>query len=183
MTELDGGSPTALNAPILYVGFSSVLHRGEGLMEASGRVTLDSGRQPFESAHHLSDALAPYPDLQLVLTTSWTRWFGDADTAALLPRELRQKVVGTTREYPPRFGELQNGSGRTWSIIRHAGAHRLNKWLAIGDDFRGVPLDLMSRFFVVPKDTGLETPGMREVLSVWLAKNMSVHPTSSGREQ
>lgn len=176
MTELEGGSSIDPSAPILYLGFSGVLHRGEGLMEADGRVTLDSGRQPFESAHHLSDALAPYPDLQLVLTTSWMRWCGDADTIALLPGELRQRVVGTTREYPPRFGELQNGSGRTWSIIRHAGAHRLKTWFAIADDFRGVPLDLMSRFFVVPKDTGLETTSMREVLREWLAKNMSGHP-------
>jgi hypothetical protein len=183
MTELDGGIPIDPSAPILYLGFSGVLHRGEGLMDTHGRVTLDSGRQPFESAHYLSDALALYPGLRLILTTNWTWWFGDAGTIALMPIELRQRVVGTTCEYPPRFGELQNGSGRTWSIIRHAGAHRLNRWLAIGDDFRGVPLDLMSRFFVVPRDTGLETPSMRKVLHSWLAANLTGHPPFSASTQ
>ncbi|MGF6859135.1 HAD domain-containing protein [Paraburkholderia sp. CI3] len=169
MTELDGGFPIDPNTPTLYMGFSGVLHCGEGMVDACGSVTLDSGRQPFEYAHYLSEALAPYPDLRLVLTTNWAWWFGDADTIALLPSALRRRVVGTTREYPPRFGELQNGSGRTWSIIRHAGAHRLGNWLAIGDDFRGVPLDLMSRFFVVPKDTGPETPYMQQLFHAWLA--------------
>jgi HAD domain in Swiss Army Knife RNA repair proteins len=173
MSELGGGIAIDPNAPTLYVGFSSVLHRGEGMMDTHGRVTLDSRRQPFERAHHLSDALAPYPILRLVLTTNWTRWFGDADTIGLLPSELRRRVVGTTREYPPRFGELQNGSGRTWSIIRHAGAHRLGNWFAVGDDFRGVPLDLTSRFFVVPRDTGLGTPDMQEVFHAWLASNVT----------
>jgi hypothetical protein len=173
MTKLDGGMPIDPNAPTLYLGFSSVLHCGEGLLDTDGRVTLNSGRQPFENAHYLSDALAPYADLRLILTTNWATWLGDADTIALLPIELRQRVVGTTREYPPRFGELQNGSARTWSIIRHAGAHHLGTWLAIGDDFRGVPLDLMSRFFVVPKDTGLETREIREVLHAWLGSNVT----------
>jgi hypothetical protein len=173
MTELGGGLAIDPCAPTLYVGFSGVLHRGEGMMDTHGRVTLNSGRRPFESAHYFSDALAPYPYLRLVLTTNWTRWFGDADTIALLPSELGRRVVGTTREYPPRFGELQNGSGRTWSIIRHAGAHRLENWFAIGDDFHGVPLDLMLRFFVVPRDTGFETPYMQELFHAWLASNVT----------
>jgi hypothetical protein len=141
-------------------------------MDGNGSVTLNSGRQPIESAHYFSEALAPYPNVRLVLTTNWTQWLGKEATIALLPIDLGQRVVGATREYPPRFGELQNGSGRTWSIIRHAGAHRLKTWLAIGDDFRGVPLDAMSRFFVVPKCSGLEASNTREVLHAWLASNL-----------
>jgi hypothetical protein len=43
MTELGGGLAIDPCAPTLYVGFSGVLHRGEGMMDTHGRVTLNSG--------------------------------------------------------------------------------------------------------------------------------------------
>jgi uncharacterized protein (DUF2252 family) len=46
------------------------------------------------------DALSPYPNSQIVLTTAWAWWLGDAEVVALLPRALGKKVVASTREFP-----------------------------------------------------------------------------------
>jgi hypothetical protein len=158
-------------APTLYVGFSSVLHRGEGLVDDLGVVTLDSGEPPFHFASVLIDALTPYPSVQVVLTTNWVRTLGEERTVALLPRELGMRVVGTTLRFPPRLGELRDETGRTGSIFRHAAAAGIRTWLALGDDLYGVPRDEESHFLRVPAETGLETPCTLEALHAWLAAN------------
>lgn len=65
VSEFEGGTVIDPNSATMYVGFSGVLHCGDGLMDGSGCVTLNSGRQPFERAHYFSDALAPYPSVRL----------------------------------------------------------------------------------------------------------------------
>jgi hypothetical protein len=85
MTTQDQGALIDAKVPTLYVGFSSVLHRGEGLVDEVGSVTLDSGDELFNLAPLLVDVLMPYPCVQLVLTTSWTRTLGEERTIAMLP--------------------------------------------------------------------------------------------------
>lgn len=155
------------NAPTLYLRFSNVLHRGEAWLDTLGRATLESGGKPFGDAHHLLDALAPYPELQVVLASNWAWWLGDTEVIALLPRALGKRVVGTTREFPARIDETETCRGYVGSIVRHATANRLKSWLAIGSDFRDVPSDLTRRFLELPI-TGLEDGSNREALRVWL---------------
>ena len=171
MTTQNQGARIDAKAPTLYVGFSSVLHRGEGLVDEVGRVTLDSGDELFNLAPLLVDVLMPYPWVQLVLTTAWTRTLGEERTVAMLPGPLRQRVVATTLKFPGRFGELRDGTWRTGSILRHAFTYAINTWLALGDDFYGVPPDMVSHFLRVPTDTGVATPHILEALRTWLAAN------------
>lgn len=84
MTEIDIATMDS-EAPTLYLGFGNVLHRGEASLDTLRRVTLESGGKPFGDTHHLLDALAPYPNLQIVLTTAWVWWVGDEEVVALLP--------------------------------------------------------------------------------------------------
>lgn len=70
MTGFSGRMRIEPQSPTIYLGFSGILHVGECLVDADGNVTLDSGRQPFEFAHYLSDALATYADVQLALITT-----------------------------------------------------------------------------------------------------------------
>jgi hypothetical protein len=90
-----------------------------------------------------------------------------------LPKQLRERVVGTTRKFPGRFGELRDGTWRTGSILRHAFTYAINTWLALGDDLYGVPPDMASHFLRVPADTGVATPDVLEALRTWLAVNAS----------
>lgn len=157
--------------PTIYLGFSGVIHVGEGLVAADGTVTLDSGNKPFHLAHLLTEALTPYPQVQLILTTTWTRTLGEERTVAMLPSPLRERVVGTTLKFPGRLGELRDGTWRTGSILRHASACAIDTWLALGDDFFGVPSDMQSHFVRLPSETGLAAPEVLGRLRTWLAEN------------
>ncbi|WP_207001344.1 HAD domain-containing protein [Trinickia mobilis] len=166
-------------APTLYLGYGGVLHVGEGLIDTDGTISLDSGGRLFEFVPYLADLLAPYPDVQLILTTAWVSTLGEARTAELLPVELSGRVAGTTLRYPARMGEVNAGIGRTMSILRHAVACGIETWLAVGDDLYGVPSGKEDHFLRVPSDTALGTPSVRHALREWLAANATAsrsHP-------
>jgi HAD domain in Swiss Army Knife RNA repair proteins len=152
VTETDIALTMDSDAPTVYLGFTNVLHRGEAFLGMLGRVILEPEGKPFGDTHHLLDALTPYPNVQVVLTSSWTWWVGDTEVIALLPRAIATKVVGTTCEFPPLLEEAVTCRGFVGSIIRHAIAHRVTSWLAIGSDFRGVPPSFASHFFGVTDD-------------------------------
>lgn len=141
------------NVPTVYISYGGVLHVGEGLIDNAGTITLDSGSRPFEFAAYLADLLAPYPNVQIILTTASVATLGEARTAALLPPELSARVVGTTLLYPPRMGEVRSGTGRTMSILRHAAACGIKTWLAVGDDLYGIPVGEERHFLHVPPGT------------------------------
>lgn len=172
MTGIVNASTINSEAPTVYLGFSNVLHRGEAFLEMDGKVTLESGGKPFEDTHHLLDSLAPYPDVQMVLTTTWSWWIGDAEVVALLPRAIGKRAVGTTREFPPSIKEATTGCGSVGSIIRHAMAHRVRSWLAIDSKFRVVPAQFASHFLELPA-TGLGADSNREALRAALQSNFN----------
>ena len=134
------------DAPTLYVSFGGVLNIGHGLVDVHGEVTLDSGRMLFKYAPYLIDVLEPWPNIQLVLTTYWLRKLGPEKIIGLLPTELIRRVVGTTKDTPPRLGELRDGSARACIPIRHARKHGMSRWLALDDECWGIPVGFEHHF-------------------------------------
>lgn len=161
--ELRAGAPT------LYIGFSGVLNIGEGLYHPDGRIELSSERELFEFAPLLIDDLAPYPDVQLVLTTKWVDTLGEDGTVKILPSELGSRVCGTLQRWPKTGIEAINWQGRTGPIIRHARHHNLTDWFALGDDVYGAPAEYESRFFCTKKDAAYRDAATRQKLRAWLS--------------
>jgi hypothetical protein len=98
-----------------------------------------------------------------VLGTTVEFWPGDAEygkrvgdekTIALLPDQLRPRVVGTTIGTPPRFGEIKIGTAKTMTVIRHAAKYGRTKWLALDDDAWGVPSDYEQHFLHTDSGNG-----------------------------
>ncbi|MFM0226608.1 HAD domain-containing protein [Paraburkholderia dipogonis] len=131
---------------MLFLNYGGVLNVGHGLVVDNGAVTLDTGRPSFEFAPYLIDVLEPWPQVRIIVTTSWLRTLGAERTIALVPVELRRRVVGTTLNTPPRLGEIRNGSAKAMTVIRHASKNRLIKWLALDDEAWGVPIEYESYF-------------------------------------
>jgi hypothetical protein len=157
--------------PTLYLNYGGVLNVGHGVVDHNGVITLDSGRPPFEYAPYLVDILAPWPQVQIILTTSWLRSLGDEKTVALLPDELRRRVVDTTLHTPPRFGEIKDGTGKTMCVIRHSKKRGLTKWLALDDEAWGVPPGFEQHFLHTKSETALGALEARKQLREWLAVN------------
>ncbi|ASL47824.1 hypothetical protein bAD24_III10535 [Burkholderia sp. AD24] len=159
------------NAPTLYLNYGGVLNIGHGVVDDHGVVTLDSGRPPFEFAPVLVEVLAPWPQVQIIVTTSWLRTLGVEKTIALLPGALCRRVVGTTLGTPPRLGEIRDGTAKTMTVIRHALKHGVTIWLALDDEAWGVPSDYEQHFLHTDSDTALGAPGTGKRLREWLAAN------------
>lgn len=123
--------------PTLFVDYDGTLHRGRGLLDASGRVSLDTGHPTFEFAPLLESLLNPYPRVEIVLTTSWLDVLPVEKVVAYLPPLLAKRVVGTTRGFKPRFGYLLDGSARTYIIRSYVFEHHLKNWLAVDDSVYG----------------------------------------------
>ncbi|WP_124488661.1 MULTISPECIES: HAD domain-containing protein [unclassified Burkholderia] len=111
--------------PTLFVDYDGTLHRGHAALDQNGDVLLDSGHPLFEFAPLLAEMLEPYPDVQIVLTTSWLDTLPLDQVVSYLPAALARRVVGTTCGIKARFGYLMDGSARTYIIRFYVFAKRL----------------------------------------------------------
>ena len=172
--SIEQSQHTLADVPTLYLNFGGVLNCGHGLLDENGNITLDSGRPLLEYAPYLADVLTPFPQVQIILTTSWLQSLGAGKTIALLPDQLRRRVVGTTLGTPPRLSEISNGSAKAMTVIRHAVKHGLTTWLALDDEAWGMPSDFEQHFLHTDPETALGAPEARKQLREWLAANGSL---------
>ena len=159
--------------PTLYLDFDGVLH------PADVRVTQAEPRRPrvynggptdhplFEHAPLLERILAPFPNVKIVLSTSWVRTLGYEYTLQQLPAALRERVVGTIwqgelLEHPPRT--------RYDAVQTDANMRGLDRWLALDDDEEGWPEQERYRL-IAPSNSwyGLAQPSRCDELTSALA--------------
>ena len=151
--------------PTLFLDFDGTLHVGHPVADVDGQVSLESGRQLFEYAPLLVELLAPYPDVEIVLTTSWLDAMNDETVLAYLPPELSRRVIDTTRGRRARLSYMLNGSGRTDVITCYAFGKGLTQWLAIDDSVYGAyhfgrePGQLMRNFLLLDSSRGISDEG------------------------
>lgn len=82
--------------PVLYLDYDGVLHPDEVYRVGDKIVLRMDGFALFEWCSILETLLAPYPELQIVLSSSWVRVVGFDDALARLPDRIRRRVVGAT---------------------------------------------------------------------------------------
>lgn len=168
--------------PTLFVDYDGTLHAGHGLIDEAGQITLDTGRPLFEFVQLLVELLAPYPSVEIVLTTSWLQKLPEDKVIAYLPAELARRVVGTTQGRKARFSYLREGTGRTDIITCYAYSKRLRNWLAIDDSVYGAdqfgrePGELDRNFVLLDSARGISDDGAQQRIREWLAE---VHKENS----
>jgi hypothetical protein len=128
----------ASSRQVLFVDYDGTLHRFGAYRTRRGIVSSDPGIQLFEFAALLAELLGPYPQVDIVLSTSWVRAFGFRQARKALPIDsLRQRVVGAT--FHSRFPDALAwpAIGRGVQILRYVRAHGLSRWVAIDDEDDG----------------------------------------------
>lgn len=144
----------------------------------------------------LEEALAPYPDTKIVLSTSWVRVLKSfSRVRAYLPVALQARVIGAT--WHSAMARHHEGSHRidgNWfsemsryaqiaRYISRAGL-RAEHWLAIDDDCEGWPSELRDRLVETDGALGLSSaaaqselaerlqqiPGFEEALTTTITK-------------
>jgi len=131
----------------LFLDYDGVLHPDAAYL-ISGCPVLKAEGELFMWAPVLVELLRPYPEIKIILSTSWVRVLGFGKACNFLPLELRSKVIGGT--WHSAMGRHAEGAHRTdisWFVelsryqqiaryISRAGV-RTSNWLAIDDDADG----------------------------------------------
>lgn len=79
---------------ILFLDFDGVLHPDAVYLRLNGQVELRAEGALFMWAVRLAAALQSYPEVRIVLSTSWVRHLGFSRARKALPADLAAKVIG-----------------------------------------------------------------------------------------
>lgn len=122
----------------------------------------------FQHVQLLAEMLQPYPQVRIVLSTSWVLRYGCAGAAKRLPLELRQRVVGATyhsRVPMQAFMQLPRGEQVTQDVLRR----RPGSWLALDDDQEGWPAWSLQHVVFTDPYEGISPPEIQAAIREKLA--------------
>jgi hypothetical protein len=154
---------------LLYLDFDGVLHHHDvwwhelvgPYMRAPEEFKL------FQHLPLLEKVLAPYPQVRIVLSTSWVRRFGCAKAAKQLGPRLRQRVVGATfhsRMKEDLFTALPRGT-QVWDDVQR---RKPKDWIALDDNGDGWPHESAGKFIQTHDKDGISHPKVLEQLKAAL---------------
>lgn len=143
---------------ILFLDFDGVLHPESVYLTASGPKLSGEG-ELFMWARILEQALVPYPEVRLVLSTSWVRHLGFSRAKKRLSPALQSRVVGSTWH----SSMLKAWADQVWwdqasrhgQIIRYVARAGAQSWLALDDDDEGWPVSDLGRLIRVNGTNGI----------------------------
>lgn len=162
--------PKGAGELILYLDFDGVLHHENVLWHSKKGAYLVAPPQYslFQHVDLLSSLLKPYPDLKIVLSTSWVRTYGCDKSAKRLPRALSSRVVGATfhsRMYEPGFISLPRGMQVSADVVRR----KPRDWLALDDDYVDWPTWCLDKYIRTHEHEGISEPSVRAEITKKLA--------------
>lgn len=160
---------------LLYLDFDGVLHPERVWWHPTvGPYLSDPGEDKlFQHSALLERILAPYPDVRIILSTTWVRRYGTAKSAKELRPALRQRVVGATfngRMNEEAFSKLLRGQ-QVWADVQK---RKPRAWLALDDCPDGWPSESADKFIQTHRHKGLAHPEVltrfQELLAVMHAR-------------
>lgn len=148
---------------ICYLDYDAVLHDGNVLRNrARGMYITTPDRHFFEWMPILVDLLAPFPDLKIVLSTTWVRELGfDAARQELAPA-LRERVIGSTFLHPKIIKAEFDTMARGMQILGDAQRRKPAHWFALDDDAFGWPVRYRANLIQTTDQLGMTDPAVQE---------------------
>lgn len=153
---------------LLFLDYDGPLHPYEvDIVRKKGAVLTTKGHSLFENVPILEEIVNKYPDLEIVLSTSWVRVMGFSKAKRRLSEALKSKVIGATwhsslksfvesEPYSSGYGlDYFSRITRFQQIYRFVINHRVNSWVALDDDDYGWDSDLLDNLVKCDSMTGL----------------------------
>lgn len=159
-----------VSAPLLYLDFDGVLHPDAAYRTKHGIMLKNyPGHALFENSQLLVDALAPYPQVKIILSTSWVKELGFTNARKRLSDELARRVIGAT--WHTRMDKRQwDYLSRYQQVQQHATRHSVKNWLALDDDTDDWHPQARSHVVACDTKLGLNTPENLRRLKDWLTQ-------------
>lgn len=140
--------------PILFLDFDGPLHPDE-VYRVHGKIILRAdGMSMFEYAPALTSLLEPWPEVRIVLSTSWVRVLGFNYAKGNLPPDMQHRVIGATwhSKMDQRWWQTLT---RFQQIAAYVRRHELTSWVALDNDDEGWHESMRSRLVHVDNWLGL----------------------------
>jgi HAD domain in Swiss Army Knife RNA repair proteins len=181
----DAQRPPRSRCPdVLYLDFDGCLHP-EDVRGGKGHPTrlapgYGDSHALFEHAELLTDLLEPYPQVRIVLSTSWVRVKGYSYTVSRLPAPLAMRCCGATWHSamePVRqdFEAMQRGRQVLDDFLRR----KPERWLALDDDSSGWAW-AESHYICSDPIEGIAAPRVLECLKARLSAEFAGTSEASG---
>jgi hypothetical protein len=119
---------------LLYLDYDGVLHPDAALRyrKAPSIRLAAPGHSLFESAPILLDALAPYPRVRVVLSTSWVPALGYKRARDWLPSSLATRVIVAT--FHSHMDKVRfSNQARGEQVLHDVGRRHPRRWIALDD--------------------------------------------------
>ena len=155
---------------ILYLDYNGVLHDAKVIRNRQrGLYIATPDRVFFEWMPILEELLEPYPDVKIVLSTSWVRALGFDATRHELSVPLQERVIGSTFHHPKLTPSEFDTMPRGMQVWRDVERRKPTSWLALDDDAFGWPAACRNRLLETKGNLGLSDPATQDELKKMLA--------------
>jgi len=159
---------------VLYLDFDGVLHPDTACWHRKRGIYLAGPGELFEHAPVLDALLAPWPEVRLVLSTSWVPMLSFGRARSFLPPALQARVIGAT--WHSTF--KQEFEWRHWwetatrfdTVLADVMRRRPRAWLAIDDDVKDWSPDLAEHLITTQGPRGLGCAAVQARLAQKLAQ-------------
>ncbi len=148
---------------ICYLDYDAVLHDGNVLRNRTRGMTIRTpGRTFFEWMPVLDELLAPYPDLKIVLSTTWVRELGFNEAKHELSPSLQDRVIGSTFLHPKIIKVEFDTMSRGMQIVGDVQRRKPSDWFALDDDAFGWPVKYAQHLIQTSPQSGLSDPAVQQ---------------------
>lgn len=155
---------------VLYLDFDGVLHDGEVYWHIKRGIYMKTpGRQLFEWMAILEELLAPYPEVKIVLSTSWVRARNFNFARSKLSPALQRRVIGATFHKREMRGADFDLLSRGAQVVRDVGRRQPKKWFAVDDDTKDWPRGYIRHLVATDSAVGISDPVVQAAIRTQLA--------------
>jgi hypothetical protein len=156
---------------LCYLDFDGVLHDDEVYFDPRRGVYLDMpGRTLFEWAHILEELLMPYPEVKIVLSTSWVRMKSFYFAKSYLPLALQERVIGATYHHREMIDSIYDQMSRGHQVWSDVLRRKALRWFALDNDDSGWPKQCRGDLILTDDRMGLSDPAVQQQIRVRLAE-------------
>lgn len=149
---------------VLYLDFDGVLHHEDVWWHyRRGAFINTPGFELFQHMPLLEQALLPFPEVRIVLSTSWVRVRRFSRAVKRLSPPLRERVIGATfhtRMNRTAFEELPRGV----QVLNDVARRKPLNWVALDDATDGWTPESLDHLVPCDSVLGLSAPGVLEEL-------------------
>ncbi|MDX9698164.1 MAG: HAD domain-containing protein [Rhodocyclaceae bacterium] len=154
---------------ILFLDYDGVLHPDAVYRRLNGQIELRISDELFMLVALLQKIIEEYPELRIVLSTSWVSVLGFRRARGYLPAKLAEQVIGATwRSAMGRSSlDIIEGDHQTRFKQNAACLHRLPTpipWLAIDDNSAGWPSEQADALIQVDPMLGVSCRHVQKAL-------------------